>query len=258
MTICELCGASPAARIKLKRGVGLVLVQTVYKADLFLCSPCAKKATSSFQRETLKKGWTSPRSAIMNPFYLAGNAIRQAKHERELDESDPGLRNNSFQSNDMAAQQSPQLSSNGVHPVDLLAAFTPADETQRSLFTALLLDFTGGGITSSKESVEAATRVPSREQAEEMLEIATSLVEASQVSGGLGSGLPHAIFVTAMEDWTGISLSDFSPVQKAIATAVSDAAFQLSSARRLDEALGASMIACVLFTNSISWQQFQN
>lgn len=84
---CEVCGSSPAARIKLRRGVGLVLLAKTYTADVHLCESCAAKATTEFQSKTALQGWTSPRSALTNPFYLASNAVNRAKHKRRLRDS---------------------------------------------------------------------------------------------------------------------------------------------------------------------------
>ena len=87
LTACEVCGQSPAARIKLKRGVGLVLVARTYTAEVNLCEGCAATVTSEYQKKTALQGWTSPRSAIANPFYMASNAINKARHKRELRDS---------------------------------------------------------------------------------------------------------------------------------------------------------------------------
>ena len=85
-TVCEVCGRSPAARIKLRRGVGLVLMAKTYMADIDLCEPCAASVTSEYQTKTALQGWTSPRSALTNPFYLASNAVNRAKHKKRLRE----------------------------------------------------------------------------------------------------------------------------------------------------------------------------
>jgi len=85
-TVCESCGGSPAARIKLKRGVGLVLLARTYTADVNLCDTCAAAATSEFQKKTAIQGWTSPRSALVNPFIIASNAVNRAKHKKRLRE----------------------------------------------------------------------------------------------------------------------------------------------------------------------------
>ena len=81
---CENCGQSPAASIKLRRGVGLVILARTYTTEVNLCDRCASTLTGDFQKQTLIKGWTSPRSALMNPFYIASNAINRVKHKRNL------------------------------------------------------------------------------------------------------------------------------------------------------------------------------
>jgi hypothetical protein len=83
---CEICGHSPAAPIKLKRHVGLVVVHRTHTITAVLCAECAERVTAEFQKETLKKGWTSPRSALFNPGTIAANAIRKQKHKRQLGE----------------------------------------------------------------------------------------------------------------------------------------------------------------------------
>jgi hypothetical protein len=87
LTPCEVCGERPAARIKLKRGVGMVLVAKTYTAEVTLCAGCAASATSEFQKKTALQGWTSPRSALANPFYMASNAVNKARHKRDLRDS---------------------------------------------------------------------------------------------------------------------------------------------------------------------------
>jgi hypothetical protein len=62
----------------------LVLMAKTIKADAFLCDSCASAATVEFQTKTAVQGWTSPRSALTNPFYLASNAVNRAKHKRRL------------------------------------------------------------------------------------------------------------------------------------------------------------------------------
>ena len=81
---CELCGQRPAARIKLKRGVGMIIAARTVSADVTLCESCAASATAEFQKKTALQGWTSPRSALSNPFFLASNAVNRARHKRNL------------------------------------------------------------------------------------------------------------------------------------------------------------------------------
>lgn len=84
LTTCDMCGQRPAARIKLKRGVGMVLVAKTYTTEANLCANCAASATSEFQKKTALQGWTSPRSALTNPIFLASNAVNKARHNRDL------------------------------------------------------------------------------------------------------------------------------------------------------------------------------
>ena len=86
-TVCQVCGGSPAAQITLRRGVGMVVVARTYTSDAMLCDKCASVATTEYQSKTAVQGWTSPRSALANPFYLASNAVNRAKHKKRLRDS---------------------------------------------------------------------------------------------------------------------------------------------------------------------------
>ncbi len=84
LSTCQSCGKSPAAKIKLRRGVGMVLVARTYTSEATLCDTCAALITSEYQRKTAVQGWTSPRSALANPFYIASNAVNRSRHKRGL------------------------------------------------------------------------------------------------------------------------------------------------------------------------------
>ena len=86
-SVCQACGGSPAAPIKLRRGVGMVVVARTYTRDAILCDKCASIATTEFQSKTAVQGWTSPRSALANPFFLASNAVNRVKHKKLLRDS---------------------------------------------------------------------------------------------------------------------------------------------------------------------------
>lgn len=83
---CDVCGASPAAPIDLRRQVGMVLVMKSYRAQATLCERCADEAYRQFQKSTAIKGWTGVRSAIMNPIVLATNAYNRYKHKKQINE----------------------------------------------------------------------------------------------------------------------------------------------------------------------------
>jgi hypothetical protein len=86
-TVCQICGGSPAAQITLRRGVGMVVVARTYTADAMLCDNCASVTTKEYQSKTALQGWTSPRSALSNPVFLALNAVNRAKHKKRLRDS---------------------------------------------------------------------------------------------------------------------------------------------------------------------------
>lgn len=83
---CDVCGATPAAPIDLRRQVGMVLVMKSYRAQATLCESCADEAYKQFQKSTAIKGWTGVRSAIMNPIVLGTNAYNRNKHKKKLSE----------------------------------------------------------------------------------------------------------------------------------------------------------------------------
>jgi len=65
----------------------MVLVARTYTSEATLCETCAAMITSEYQRKTAIQGWTSPRSALANPFYIASNAVNRARHKREIKDS---------------------------------------------------------------------------------------------------------------------------------------------------------------------------
>jgi hypothetical protein len=82
---CEFCGASPAAPLRLRRQVGMVIVSSTHTFDALLCNTCASTATRSFQKQTAIKGWTGIRSALMNPVVLTSNAKNRRRHRKQID-----------------------------------------------------------------------------------------------------------------------------------------------------------------------------
>ena len=81
---CEVCGHQPAALLELRRQVGMVVVMTTYRREILACGDCANAAYKEFQKQTAIKGWTSVRSALMNPVVLAANVNSIKKHRNEI------------------------------------------------------------------------------------------------------------------------------------------------------------------------------
>jgi hypothetical protein len=148
----------------------------------------------------------------------------------------------------------PRLSTSGAHPVDVLAAFAPKELALREVISSMLLDFTGGGIISSSESVNAIQRPPTQSESEQMLEVAESLIDCAKLRGEMSDGLVHGAFVVAMEDFTGKPFTEAVESQRAISRACSAAVYELVGMGREDEALGAALIACVLYRNAEKWE----
>lgn len=62
----------------------MLLVAKVHTLSATLCEPCAKTAMSEYQSKTAMQGWTSPRSLVFNPIYIASNFANRGRHKRKL------------------------------------------------------------------------------------------------------------------------------------------------------------------------------
>ena len=81
---CELCGAQPAAEIRLRRLTGAVILFSSYRSNPILCASCGELATKEMQKQTLTKGWWSATSAVLNPVVVATNSNNKRKHQKRL------------------------------------------------------------------------------------------------------------------------------------------------------------------------------
>tara|TARA_B100002003_G_C13771624_1_gene382746 strand:- start:16 stop:543 length:528 start_codon:yes stop_codon:yes gene_type:complete len=81
---CEQCGNSPAARLVLRRHVGLVIMRTFHQLQLVLCDSCGEIAYKDFQKQAATKGWLGITSAVSNPVVMATNAKNRKKHHQAL------------------------------------------------------------------------------------------------------------------------------------------------------------------------------
>jgi hypothetical protein len=85
---CESCGRTPAARIVVRRHVGLVFLQRFLSQRVTACRPCGRELIRSNTRKTLWQGWWGPISFFFNFFVLGANA-NAARRLRAI--GDPSL-----------------------------------------------------------------------------------------------------------------------------------------------------------------------
>lgn len=245
MSSCEACGGAPAAPIKLKRNVGLVVVHRSVTAQAMLCVTCAEQATRHFQRQTLTKGWTSPRSALANPATLVGNAFRKRRHERMIREQAP-LVGREVMVGDVTAS---------VDPTDLLLAFGGFDVSKMPNVVRLIGDFQGGGLLSSAEQIAAARRLPTADEQQEMGDIASSVLEGLEAAEGNEKfeGVIHGVLVTSLWKLLGMTSDDVTDVHSQLSGAVMDAAARLRRLGRRDDALQVLLVGQMLYANLHLW-----
>jgi hypothetical protein len=247
MNSCEACGRSPAAPIKLKRNVGLVVVHRTVTAQAMLCSGCADAATKQFQRQTLAKGWTSPRSALANPATMVGNAFRKRRHERTIRDQLTSVGADIQAGDEMAV----------VDPTDLLLAFGGFDVAKMPTIVDLVGDFQGGGILSSPEQIAAARRLPSQAEQQEMGDLASSVLEGLEAAGGNETfeGLVHGVLVAGLWDMLKMTKDDVTDVHRQLSGAMLDAAARLLKLGRKEDAIFVLLAGQLLYANLTHWLQ---
>ena len=246
MASCQVCGRSPAAQIKLRRNVGLVLAHRIVTANAVLCRQCADTATSEFQRETLIKGWTSPRSALMNPFTIAANAVRKSQHARriqsELDESGRSepLRSELGDSSD---------------PSDLLLAWSGANAGGMRLLMDIVLDYQGGGINSSPVQIRAAQQIPTKRLQDEIKDTSRFVLEGLEAAGNNETAvtLVFAAFALAVQENASVSENAEIELHRVLARSTFDASRQLWQRRRNEDAIGVLALGQMLHANTLKW-----
>ena len=70
---CDRCGAEPAAPLRLRRQVGMVVVMKTETLEGVFCLPCGLQFKKWVQKQNALKGWTGVKSAVMNPVVLSSN-----------------------------------------------------------------------------------------------------------------------------------------------------------------------------------------
>lgn len=246
MSQCEICGRTPAAEIKLKRNVGLVVAHRRIIAKAVLCSDCAEQATKEFQRETLIKGWTSPRSALSNPGTIAANAIRKKRHEMRLSSQSENDSPRNIPSSQILRQMSTS---------DLLIALGAVDGNQSLILQSIILDLQGGGISSNSAQIEAISKPLSSEALHEVTDTANSFIEGIEAAQGNAQfeGIVYGILSTGLWDFLKMSSDDVTEAHATLIKATYSASMTLLRSRETELARSILMLGLKLYVNTNGW-----
>lgn len=79
---CDICGTSPARRLRLRATTGMLLVRQDAESQLDLCLPCGVNMFRTVQASTLVTGWWALLAAVMNVRFLVGNYVAVRRHRR--------------------------------------------------------------------------------------------------------------------------------------------------------------------------------
>lgn len=246
MNKCEICGHSPAAEIKLKRNVGLVVAHRKITARAVLCATCAEKATKEFQRETLIKGWTSPRSALSNPGTIAANAIRKKRHEKRLSAQPENQGSRNIRSSEVLRQMSTS---------DLFIALGGTEGKQSQILQDMILDLQGGGITSNNRQVDAICKPLTPEAFQEVTEVADSFIEGIEAAQGNSQfeGIVYGVLSTGLWDLLRMSSDDVTDAHRALTEATFSASMTLLRSNETDLARSILILGLKLYVNTNTW-----
>jgi len=140
-------------------------------------------------------------------------------------------------------------------PSDNLIALCGLSGDQLQSLSRVILDYQGGGISTSARSIDAIRKVPTQHQQSEMGETARSILEGIDATGltTFGEGIAHALFVTSMADLLQIDSNKFSTVQSAISAGTINATMYLVSREEIEAALFVLLLGQLLFMNSDGW-----
>lgn len=70
---CEECGQVPAALLRQRLQVGLLIISKTDSIEAHLCVDCGAALRREVRKQNLIKGWIGLRSATMNPVIMATN-----------------------------------------------------------------------------------------------------------------------------------------------------------------------------------------
>jgi len=141
-------------------------------------------------------------------------------------------------------------------PSDLLIAFCGLTGDDQLNLSSIILDYQGGGILSTPESIGALRRIPTEKQQAEMGELSGSILEGLEASGNtsIGQAICHGIFTTNVSEMFQIEFGEFSPFHKAIASGTVNAMIKLFSIGEYEPALYVGLLGQCLFLNSTNWE----
>ena len=85
MDTCRVCGRTPARTVKLRRHVGMLVLQKFYKVELPLCRDHGREAAKSWLGKTLVQGWWGVISFFVN-FYAVFTDVVALRQVSRLEE----------------------------------------------------------------------------------------------------------------------------------------------------------------------------
>lgn len=143
-----------------------------------------------------------------------------------------------------------------VDPSDALIALCALEGDELQLLSAVILDYQGGGLTTTPESIEILRRVPSVELQEQMMGTTDATLELfTSLDGSAASqGIAHGIFVTSLWDSLEMTADDILPVHRAISEGTISAIVGLLQRKRFEDAIFVALLGQCLYMNAADWQ----
>ncbi len=84
MSVCTVCGTSPAEAIILQSASSRIIWWNHSKIDADLCAICAERAYLTQQTRTLIQGWWGPLCALASIWFSISNIARIDKHRKRI------------------------------------------------------------------------------------------------------------------------------------------------------------------------------
>ena len=84
MSVCTVCGTSPAEAVILQSASSRIIWWNHSKIDADLCAICAERAYLTQQTRTLIQGWWGPLCALASIWFSISNIARIDKHRKRI------------------------------------------------------------------------------------------------------------------------------------------------------------------------------